>query len=98
VTAQEIERLAMVEQKLDDMESRLDRQFGDIGQRLNSFEVKLDAVLKGKADADHVKELASALEETRRAQRAAMWWAISILATTGIGTIVYVIQGHIHFG
>ena len=113
MTATEIERLARVETKLDDMEGRLDRQFAESNKRLDTIESKLDTALalkadsehvKGlsdslskKADADDVKALADGLAAQRASQFRALWWAITTLAITGLGTVVYVIQGHIHF-
>ena len=110
IARDEIERLVRVEQKLEDMEQRIDRQFGESNNRLEAIETKLDAVLASRASIDHIRDLTLALDKKADAEdvkalaaelaqkskneRTALWWAIGILTTTGISTLVL---PHIHF-
>jgi hypothetical protein len=100
MTPQEVERLAVLEQQLTDLDTRMDR-----------METKLDAVLNTKADKEQVRIIEERQQtvikdkvdkdefcELRKMVVGLVVASCGFAVTTIIGLVVWLLQGHVTFG
>jgi hypothetical protein len=99
MTAQEIERLAVVEQQLTDLDTRMDRMEGKLDAVLNTkadkeqvrlIEERQQTVIKTKVDRDEFCEL-------RKLVIGLVVASCGSLAMVLIGLAVWLLQGHVVF-